>query len=105
MHYKKNMTAVILEAETPFLALHRVRTDLLRMELAIGSSVFSSGLLPALQVWSAFAAGIPEGAFEAGIWRARRMMELMLDEALHDGLDPKARERLRLGRLAGGMLL
>ena len=27
MHYKKNMTAVILEAETPFLALHRVRTD------------------------------------------------------------------------------
>lgn len=105
MHFKKNMTAVILEAETPFQALHRVRNDLLRMELAIGSRVFASGLLPALQVWSAFAAGIPEGAFEAGIRRARRMMELMLDEALHDGLDPKARERLRLGRLAGGMLL
>lgn len=105
MHFKKNMTAVILEAETPFQALHRVRNDLLRMELAIGSRVFASGLLPALQVWSAFAAEIPEGAFEAGIRRARRMMELMLDEALHDGLDPKARERLRLGRLAGGMLL
>ena len=105
MHFRKNMTLEILEAETPLRALHRMRNDLLRMELAIGSSVFAAGLLPALQAWSAFAAGIPEGAFEAGIRRARRMMELMLDEALPDGLDPKARERLRLGRLAGGMLL
>ncbi len=105
MHFRKNMTLEILEMETPLQAHHRVRNDLLRMELAIGSSVFAAGLLPALQVWSAFSAGIPEDAFEAGIRRARRMMEFMLEEALPEGLDPKARERLRLGRLAGGMLL
>lgn len=105
MRFQKGKKVEMPGIETPSRALHRVRKDLLRMELAIGSGPFASALLPALQVWSAFAAGIPGGAFEKGIHRARRMMELMLGEALPDGLDPRAREALRLGRLAGAMIL
>lgn len=105
MRFQKGKKVEMPGIETPSRALHRVRKELLRMELAIGSGPFDSALLPALQVWSAFAAGIPGGAFENGIHRARRMMELMLGEALPDGLDPRAREALRLGRLAGAMIL
>ena len=59
MRFQKGKKVEMPGIETPSRALHRVRKELLRMELAIGSGPFDSALLPALQVWSAFAAGIP----------------------------------------------
>ena len=102
---KTEFEAVVLGADSPGAALARARSDLLRIELSIGSGPFEAAALPVLNVWSAIASAHPGGIFLKGICRARRMMELILEEALPDGLDPKAREALRLGRLAGALIL